>query len=87
MARDFVGAVKDVIEILRAMLIAKHLGFMADPQILASVGGPFFVSEEDNIYVRVQQCPTLERISLNYVAMTPKGLGSGKDGQHPSIPL
>jgi len=83
MAGDFVGAIKDVIEVLRAMLIAAYKGLMADSQIPASLSRTFFVSKEDNLYVRMQQCPALERIPLDYIAVTLKGFGSGKDCQHP----
>jgi hypothetical protein len=66
------------------MLIAAHMRLMVDSQIPASLGRTFFVSKEDNLYVRVQQRPAFQRIALDYFAMAIKRFGSGKDGQHPN---
>src|SRR5258708_27208134 len=54
MAGDLLGAIKNVIEVLRAMLIPGYMRLMADPKISANLSCPFFISEEDNLNVRVQ---------------------------------
>ena len=54
MAGDLLGAIKNVIEVLRAMLIPDYVRLMAYRKVSASLSRPFFISEEDNLYFRVQ---------------------------------
>jgi hypothetical protein len=54
MTGDLLGPIKNVIEVLRAMLIMGYMRLMADPKISANLSCSFFISEEDNLHVRVQ---------------------------------
>ena len=54
MAGDLVSPIKNVIEVLRAVLIPDYLRLMVYRKISAGLSCPFFISEEDNFYLRVQ---------------------------------
>src|SRR5437588_5053802 len=82
MAGNFIGPVEDVVEVLRAVLVAANIRFMPNSQVPASLGRAFVVAEEENLHVFVQQCPAFERIPLDNIAVAMKRLGSRKDGQH-----
>jgi hypothetical protein len=82
MARNFIGPVENVIEVLGSIFIATYIPLMPNSQILASLGRAFFVTKEENLYVWVQQRPTLKRIALDKVAVAMKGFWSRKYRQH-----
>jgi hypothetical protein len=54
MAGHLASPIKNVIEVLRAMLIPDYVRLMAYRKVSASLSCPFFISEEDNLYLRVQ---------------------------------
>ena len=71
MLRDFLGAVKKMIQILWTFFVPLHFRFVPQAEFLANFSGAFLVSEQDYLDLGVEQRPALDRIALDDVAGTP----------------
>src|ERR1700732_2772576 len=70
------------------MLIFWNGRHVQEPELAGHRRRAFLIAEEDDFYIWIDSLPALDRVPLNYIDMSKKGLRGGKDGQHfTSCPL
>src|SRR5258705_9934996 len=82
MPRDLLRAFKHVIQILEPAFVPLHMRLVSQTQLPANLRRSLFVTEQDHFHLWIQQLPALQRIPLNYSAVSLKHLRRREKSQH-----
>ncbi len=77
---DLLSTVEYEVKPLGTVFVSFDMRFVADSKPRANFRGAFIVSEQNDLDIRMQQCPALQSIALDYGGMADEGLCGGEEG-------